>query len=85
MVEGYCSLLAYIFASMSKTATTGGGNLVACGGTLVTGNIDNLNNVGGFLISAHGDFYTFLKNSPLLINAAAHCRSFSGNDSLRDI
>ena len=53
MVKGNGAFFADIFAPVSKTSAAGICNLITCGRTFVTSNIDNLNDIGVFFIATH--------------------------------
>ena len=85
MVERNCAALAGIFAAVSKAAAAGISDLIARSGTLVTRDVDNLDNVGIILLSAHSNLNALRKYCALLVYAAAHRGSLSRYDYLGDI
>ena len=55
-VKGDSPPAADILTAVSQAAAAGLGYLVAAHRTFVTGYLDNLNNIGVFLVSAHSYF-----------------------------
>ena len=70
--------LTNILATVCKTAAAGVGNLVSADGTLVAGDVNNLDDIGVVLVAAHCDLYSLTENSTLLIYAATHCGLLAG-------
>ena len=73
MVKGNCTTLTNILATVSKTTSAGVSYLIACCGTFIAGDINNLNNIGVFMVTAHSDFNALRKNCTFFINATTHC------------
>ena len=62
------SLAADILTPVGQTAAAGVGDLVAAHGALVTGDVDDLDNIGILPVAANGQLDTFVDNGPLLID-----------------
>ena len=85
VVEGDGASLTYVFTSVCETAAAGIGNFITCGRTFVTSDVDNLNDVGVILVTAHNHFYAFAEDGSFLINTATHGGGLSGNDHLGNV
>jgi hypothetical protein len=85
VIEGDRASLTYVFTSVSQTAAAGIRDLIACGGTFIASDVDNLNDIGVILVAAHDHFYTFSEDSSFFVYAATHGGGLSGNDHLGDI
>jgi hypothetical protein len=85
LIKGKSALFTNVLATMRKTSTACIGNLVSANGALVAGDIDNLNNIGIFFVSAHRHLDSLAKDRSFFINTATHCRLFAGYDHLRNI
>ncbi len=76
---------AGILAAVCKTAAACIGDLISAHRALVAGALDDLDDVGVILVSAHSELYSLSENGSLLIDAAAHCGSVSGDDHFRNV
>jgi hypothetical protein len=79
VIEGDRPEPTNILATVSEASAAGVGNLKAANRTLVTGYIDNLNDIGIILITAHGNLNALTKYSTFLVNTAAHCCFLAGS------
>jgi len=84
-VEGERALLANVLATVGKAASAGIRDLISADGTLVTGDLDDLNDVGVLSVAADSKLNALAKYCALLINATAHRRLVSGNDDLGNV
>ena len=84
-VKGQSAKLTNVLAAVCKTAAAGVGDLVAAYGTLIAGDIDDLDDVGVFLIAAHCELNALTKNCALLVYAAAHCGLLTGSQLFGNI
>lgn len=80
VVKRYRAALADILTAVCQTPAAGIGNLESGGGAFIAGNVDNLNNIAACSFAADRNMDPFAQYCALLINTAAHCRRFSGND-----
>ena len=80
VVKGYRAPFTNVLASVGKTASAGIGDLVACRRAFVASDVDNLDNVGVFGVTAHCELDPFGEDRAFLINAAAHCRILARRD-----
>ena len=58
LVKRDSSALTHVLTAVSKTSSAGICYFISCRRTFITGNIDNLNDVGVVLISAHDHLYS---------------------------
>lgn len=84
-VKRDCAELAHVLATMHKTASACARDFIAAHRTLVASNIDDFDDVGVILVSAHGKFDALCKYCAFLIHATAHCGDFPGNDAFGDV
>ena len=72
-VKGDGTELAHVLATVSQTPTAGVGDLVAADGTFVTGDVDDLDDIGIVSIATHGDLNTLAEDGTFFINTTTHC------------
>ena len=85
LVERDGAEAADVLAAVCKAAAAGVGDFVSAHRALVAGDLDDLDDVGVILVSAHSELYSLSENGALLIDAAAHCGSVSGYDHFRNV
>ena len=85
VVEADSAEFANVLTTVGKTSAAGVGNLVASYGTLVASDLNNLDNVGVVLVTAHSNLYSLAEYRSLLVYAATHSRLVAGNDHLGNI
>jgi hypothetical protein len=78
VIERNRAKLTNILATVSETSAAGIGYFKSSNRTLVTGYVNDLNNIGIVFITAHGNLDTLTKYGALLVNAATHCCFLSG-------
>ena len=84
-VKGQRTELAHVLATVSQTTAASVGDLVAAYGTFVAGDVDDLNDVGIFLVSTHGQLNALAQNGALLVHTATHGGLFTGRELLGNI
>ena len=84
-VKRDCAELAHVFAAMHKTASACARDFIAAHRTLVASNINDFDDVGIVLVSAHCKFDAFTQNRAFFVHATTHRRHFAGNDTLGDV
>ena len=76
---------AHVLAAMGNTPAAGIRDYVAADRTFVTGNIDDLDDIGVVFVTAHRELDTLRQDRPFFIYAAAHGRFRAGRNLFRNI
>ena len=84
MIKGDGAAPACILTPVCQTSTAGIRHLIPDGGTVITCNVNDLNDIAaGF--AAHGQLDPFGKDCTFLVDAAPHRRHFPGNNHLGNV
>ena len=73
-----------VLTAACQTPSAGVGDLIAAHGALITGNINDLNDIGVLLIAAHCHAHPFAEDRTLLVDAAINGLGIAGRQLPRD-
>ena len=84
-VKRDCTEFAGVFATVCKTAAASLCDFVSAHRALVASNVDDFDDVGIFLISAHCKFDALCQNCAFFVNATTHGWDFARHDTFGNV